>query len=83
MNVVFYEAIARLPLGTVVALEFAGPVMVAAFGSRTKRDFLALVLVAAGVVCIADVRLAGSALGVLFALSAAAAWADHSERIEG
>jgi inner membrane transporter RhtA len=77
MNVVFYEAIARLPLGTVVALEFAGPVMVAAFGSRTRRDFLALVLVAAGVVCIADVRLSGSALGVLFALSAAAAWAGY------
>src|ERR1700754_285028 len=48
MNVAFYEAIARLPLGTVVALEFAGPVVVAAVGSRTRRDLAALVLVAAG-----------------------------------
>src|SRR5436305_2939012 len=47
MNVLFYEAIARLPLGTVVALEFVGPVVVAAFGSRTRRDILAVVLVAA------------------------------------
>jgi inner membrane transporter RhtA len=77
MNVVFYEAIARLPLGTVVALEFAGPVTVAAFGSRTKRDILALMLVAAGVISIADVRLSGSALGLLFALAAAAAWAGY------
>ncbi|EMD23952.1 EamA family transporter [Amycolatopsis azurea] len=77
MNVLFYEAIARLPLGTAVALEFAGPVVVAAFGSRTRRDVFALLLVAAGVVAIADVRLEGSLLGVLFALGAAAAWAGY------
>jgi inner membrane transporter RhtA len=77
MNVVFYEAIARLPLGTTVALEFAGPVAVAAIGSRSKRDVLAVVMVAAGVVSIADVRLSGSGLGVLFALLAAALWAGY------
>lgn len=77
MNVLFYEAIARLPLGTAVALEFAGPVLVAAFGSRTRRDVFALLLVVAGVVAIADVRLEGSLLGVLFALGAAVAWAGY------
>ncbi|WP_020657978.1 EamA family transporter [Amycolatopsis benzoatilytica] len=77
MNVVFYEAIARLPLGTVVALEFAGPVAVAAIGSRNRRDAIALGLVAAGVVAIADVRIAGSLLGLVFALAAAAAWAAY------
>jgi inner membrane transporter RhtA len=77
MNVLFYEAIARLPLGTAVALEFAGPVLVAAFGSRTRRDVFALLLVVAGVVAIADVRLEGSLLGVVFALGAAAAWAGY------
>lgn len=77
MNVLFYEAIARLPLGTAVALEFAGPVVVAAFGSRSLRDMLAVALVAAGVVAIADVRLAGSFWGVAFALAAAAAWAGY------
>jgi len=77
MNVLFYEAIARLPLGTVVALEFAGPVAVAAIGSRNRRDVFALTLVAAGVVAIADVRIAGSLLGLVLALAAAAAWAAY------
>ncbi len=77
MNVLFYEAIARLPLGTAVALEFTGPVLVAALGSRGRRDVFALLLVGAGVLCIADVRLAGSPAGVLFALGAAAAWAAY------
>jgi inner membrane transporter RhtA len=77
MNVAFYESIARLPLGTAVALEFAGPVAVAAIGSRTVRDVGALLLVASGVVLIADVRWAGSPLGVVFALSAAALWAAY------
>src|SRR5262245_37135878 len=77
MNLAFYESIARLPLGTAVALEFAGPVVVAAFGSRTRRDILALLLVTGGVVLIADVRWAGSPLGVLFALAAAALWAGY------
>lgn len=77
MNVVFYEALARLPLGTAVAVEFVGPVAVAAAGSRHRRDVAALVLVAAGVLLIADVQLRGSPLGVMFALTAAAAWAGY------
>lgn len=77
MNIAFYEAIARLPLGTAVALEFVGPVLVAAIGSRTLRDVIALLLVVFGVVLIADVRWAGSTAGVLFALSAAVLWAGY------
>lgn len=77
MNVVFYEAIARLPLGTAVAVEFLGPVAVAAAGSRRRRDVVALVLVAAGVLLIADVQLRGSPLGLAFVLMAAAAWAAY------
>lgn len=77
MNLAFYESIARLPLGTAVALEFAGPVVLAAIGSRTRRDVAALLLVTCGVLLIADVRLAGSTLGVVFALTAAALWAGY------
>jgi inner membrane transporter RhtA len=77
MNLVFYESLARLPLGTAVALEFVGPVLVAAFGSRSVRDIGALLLVVSGVALIADVRWAGSTLGVLFALSAAMLWAGY------
>lgn len=77
MNVAFYEAIARLPLGTTVALEFLGPVVVAAIGSRTVRDFLALGLATVGVVFIADVHWSGSPWGVALALTAAACWAGY------
>ncbi|MGH3884094.1 MAG: EamA family transporter [Pseudonocardiaceae bacterium] len=77
MNVAFYEAIARLPLGTAVAVEFCGPVAVAALGSRGVRDVAALMLAATGVVLIADVRLAGSRAGLLLALVAAAMWAAY------
>lgn len=77
MNAAFYEAIARMPLGTAVAVEFCGPVLVAALSSRTARDWAALVLAGLGVVLIADVQWAGSAAGVLWALAAAAAWAGY------
>jgi len=77
MNAAFYEAIARLPLGTAVALEFCGPVAVAAVLSRRPRDVAAVVLAAAGVALIADVRWSGSPSGVLWALAAAAMWAAY------
>jgi inner membrane transporter RhtA len=77
MNAAFYEAIARLPLGTAVAIEFCGPVAVAALSSRTVRDWAALVLAGLGVGLIADVQWAGSALGVLWALASATAWAGY------
>lgn len=77
MNVAFYEAIARLPLGTAVAIEFCGPVAVAAAGSRTARDAGALLLAATGVVLIADVQLAGEPVGFALALAAAALWAGY------
>ena len=77
MNVAFYEAIAGLPLGTAVAIEFCGPVAVAAVSSRRARDVAAVVLAAAGVLLIADVRWSGSPAGVLWALAAAAMWAAY------
>ncbi len=74
MNLCFYEAIARIPLGTGVAIEFLGPIVVAAAGSRTRRDALALALAVAGVVTLADVRLSASPLGVALALAAGVCW---------
>lgn len=77
MNVAYYEAIARLPLGTAVAVEFTGPVLVAALASRRFRDIGAVGLAAVGVLLIADVRWSGSPVGVLWALGAAAMWAAY------
>ncbi|WP_433280513.1 EamA family transporter [Pseudonocardia xinjiangensis] len=77
MNVAFYEAIARIPLGTAVAVEFCGPVVVAAVASRRPRDVCAVVLAAVGVLLIVDVRWSGSRTGMLWALAAAALWAVY------
>ena len=67
MNVLFYLAISRVPLGTVAAIEFLGPVILAALVLQTGRNVAALLAVVAGVVLLADVRLEGEPLGVLFA----------------
>lgn len=77
MNVAFYEAIARIPLGAAVAIEFAGPVVVATLGSRRAQDFLGVVLVAAGVYLVAGVETDVDWAGVGFAFLAAALWAGY------
>lgn len=77
MNLCFYLAIDRLPLGTAVAIEFCGPIFVAALGSRTRRDFVALALGVAGVVALADVHLSGSPGGFVLAAGAGVFWAAY------
>jgi len=69
MNVCFYIAIDRLPLGTVGAIEFLGPIGLAALGMRSRRNFCALALAVAGVYVLTDVRLAGQPLGFAFAFA--------------
>ena len=69
MNTLFYEAIARLPLATVGAIEFLGPITLAAWGIGTRRNFVALVLAAAGVFVLTDIRIAGEPLGYVFAFA--------------
>jgi inner membrane transporter RhtA len=69
MNACFYVAIDRLPLGTVGAIEFLGPIGLAAAGLRTARNFAALALAAAGVYVLTDVRIAGESIGYLFAFA--------------
>jgi inner membrane transporter RhtA len=77
MNLCFYLAIDRLPLGTAVAIEFCGPIAVAALGSRTRRDGAALGLATAGVLLLADVHLAGSPGGLALALGAGVFWSVY------
>lgn len=67
MNSCFYEAIARLPLGTVGAIEFIGPILLAAIGMRTRRNLAALLLAAGGGWMLTGVRFGGEPLGYLFA----------------
>lgn len=67
MNVCFYVAIDRLPLGTVAAIEFLPVIALAAAGAHSLRNALALGLAVPGVFLLADVRLEGEPLGVVFA----------------
>jgi inner membrane transporter RhtA len=69
MNVCFYEAISRLPLATVSAIEFLPVIALAAFGARSAVNLAALVLTVAGVYLLTDVRLAGAGLGFAFAFA--------------
>lgn len=69
MNACFYLAIDRLPLATVGAIEFLGPIALALAGLRTQRNTVALALVVAGVWFLTHLRLAGAPLGFAFAFA--------------
>lgn len=77
MNLFFYFAIERVPLGNSVAIEFIGPIAVAAFGTRTARSGWALALAVAGVVALAGFAPPEAQLGALFSLIAGALWAGY------
>ncbi len=77
MNLSFYLAIDRLPLGNAVAIEFLGPVAVAALGARTPRKRVALGLAVTGVALLVGVTPEGTLPGVGFALAAAVLWAGY------
>ena len=75
MNGCFYVAIDRLPLGTVAAIEFLPVIVLAAIGTRTPRNWLALALAVAGVYALTNVRLEGEPVGFAFAFANAALFA--------
>jgi inner membrane transporter RhtA len=72
MNYSFYIAIDRLPLGTVAAIEFVGPILLAFAGSRSSRNVAALALASCGVFLLADVRLGGNPSAFAWAFTNAA-----------
>jgi inner membrane transporter RhtA len=77
MNTFFYLAIDRLPLGKGVAIEFIGPIAVAAVRTRSRRNAVALILAAIGVAVLSGVELDGEPLGLLFIFLASAMWATY------
>ena len=78
MNLIFYLAIERIPIGLAVTVEFIGPLLVAGIGSPRLIDYLWVLLATAGIVLIAPWSNNGiDLLGVLFALLAGALWAAY------
>jgi inner membrane transporter RhtA len=69
MNACFYISIDRLPLASVAAIEFIGPIGLALLGARVGRNFAAVAAAAAGVYLLTHVRFAGEPVGVAFAFA--------------
>jgi inner membrane transporter RhtA len=74
MNLCFYLALDRLPLGVAVTVEFLGPLAVALIGSRRWLDALWAVLAGGGVVLLMGGGGEVNLVGLLFALGAAVCW---------
>jgi len=77
MNSVFYLAIARLPLGTVGAIEFLAPIALAVAGLRDFRNVIALAVAVGGVALLTHVRIGGDPLAYLFAFANCALFAGY------
>jgi len=77
MNTFFYLAINRLPLGKGVTIEFIGPILVAAWRTRTARNTAALLVAAVGVTVLGGVELGNQPLGLFYILMASAMWACY------
>jgi len=77
MNMCFYGAIARIPLGIAVAIEFVGPLGVAALTSRRPKEFFWIGLAVAGLVLLTpSIGTDLDPVGVGLALAAGAGWAS-------
>jgi inner membrane transporter RhtA len=80
MNFAFYSALQRIPLGIAVALEFTGPLVLAAMTSHRPGHLLWIGMAALGVVLLLPLTHTAPALdviGVLLALLAACCWAMY------
>jgi inner membrane transporter RhtA len=80
MNLTFYFALERIPLGLAVTLEFVGPLTLSTISSRRKIDFLWVILAAVGIYLVMPQTQIGAAtdtLGIVFALVAGMFWAFY------
>lgn len=78
MNLLFYSALARVPLGLAVTVEFIGPLALALAGARRWVDVVWAVLAGAGICLIAPWNGQGVDLwGLGLALAAGGCWAAY------
>jgi inner membrane transporter RhtA len=76
-HITFYAAVARLPLGIAVTLEFCGPLAVALLASRRLSHLLWTLLAGAGVLLASGIGVQPhwNLLGIMLALAAGGCWA--------
>ncbi|WP_245627275.1 EamA family transporter [Kribbia dieselivorans] len=81
MNLLFYQSLARIPIGVAVTVEFIGPLLLSTVLARRAIDYAAIVAAALGVVLISQVLTRSWAeiswVGLAFALGAGVAWAVY------
>ena len=81
MNLLFYGALARIPIGVTVTIEFIGPLVLASVLSHRRKDLLAVVGAGLGVTLISGITSTPWAqidlTGLGLALAAGAAWAGY------
>ncbi len=78
MNLSFYAALDRIPLGIAVTIEFVGPLTVAIGSSRRPRDLLWVILAVLGILALTQGGTSGlSVAGVLLALLAGGFWGSY------
>lgn len=78
MNILFYSAISRLPLGIAVSFEFIGPLSVALYYAKQKFDFVWVGMAILGLVLLFPFEQSAQSLdpfGIVLALGAGACWA--------
>ena len=79
MNLTFYEALARMPIGPTVTIEFLGPLAVAIAAARRRLDIVVALLAMGGVVLLTEPWGAGGfdTVGLLFAAAAGVCWGTY------
>lgn len=80
MNLSYYAAIERIPIGIVVAIELIGPIVVAMFSARKLWDFIWLTIAIMGLIMLLPIHEANADIdfiGIILALCAGGCWAMY------